>query len=341
MKSDMEQKYTSTGIKFWRHRLAMTSYKKNMGHSVISTHISPEGTCNLHCSYCSVKKRNQELRISPSTIHRYVLKLQSRGLKAVILTGGGEPLLYPYITPLVHWLGMERKLKLALITNGTVSDKLNDEVWKHFSWIRVSINRELMSKISIPTKHLNRNCIVGGSKVVTFKDTLDDMHQAVEVADRIGARYVRVLPDCTQKDEDVNQAHLRIDELLAELDDPRFFRQHKRKASPKCKKCHQAYFRPYLSEEVFKGTQESGSVYPCDSVVLNSQATRFEQKYQLCRAADVLEFMEGRIGQSFDASKDCPGCVFTENVNMLDDWKNTGIDRFKEFPEQLVHEAFI
>jgi hypothetical protein len=41
-KSEMEHKYTSTGIKFWRHKTQMDSYKLNLPNSVISTHISPE-----------------------------------------------------------------------------------------------------------------------------------------------------------------------------------------------------------------------------------------------------------------------------------------------------------
>ena len=41
-KSEQEHKYTSTGIKFWRHQQQMMSYKNDEGHSVISTHISPD-----------------------------------------------------------------------------------------------------------------------------------------------------------------------------------------------------------------------------------------------------------------------------------------------------------
>jgi hypothetical protein len=50
-KSEKEHLFTSTGIKFWRHKDQMESYVNKTGKTIISTHISPEGACNLKCSY--------------------------------------------------------------------------------------------------------------------------------------------------------------------------------------------------------------------------------------------------------------------------------------------------
>ncbi|NQZ56115.1 MAG: hypothetical protein HRT88_01405, partial [Lentisphaeraceae bacterium] len=56
--TEMEHKYTSTGIKFWRHQEQMFAFKEGRPDTVISTHISPEGACNLKCPYCSVTYRD-------------------------------------------------------------------------------------------------------------------------------------------------------------------------------------------------------------------------------------------------------------------------------------------
>ena len=75
-KSLEEHKYTSTGIKFWRHQEQMINYKNNNPNSVVSTHISPEGACNLKCPYCSVTYRDTHPRIPLDTIKNYVLNLK-------------------------------------------------------------------------------------------------------------------------------------------------------------------------------------------------------------------------------------------------------------------------
>ena len=75
-KTPEEHKYTSTGIKFWRHPEQMNNYKEGNPNTVISTHISPEGACNLTCAYCSVTYRDTHSRIEMDVIKDYVTKLQ-------------------------------------------------------------------------------------------------------------------------------------------------------------------------------------------------------------------------------------------------------------------------
>jgi uncharacterized radical SAM superfamily Fe-S cluster-containing enzyme len=152
-KSRYEHSFTSTGIKFWRHQEQMLNYKNGNPNSVVSTHISPEGACNLKCPYCSVTYRKNSSRIEFDVIKDYVTKLKSRGLKAVILTGGGEPTMYKYFNELIRWL-KQQDLSVALITNGTNARLVNDDVWGMFSWVRVSVNLfdEWESKINIPIR---------------------------------------------------------------------------------------------------------------------------------------------------------------------------------------------
>ena len=54
--------------------------------------------------------------------------------------------------------------------------------------------------------------------------------------------------------------------------------------------------------------------------------------------ADVNPF---RVQQRFDAKTRCTGCVFTDNVNMLDNFVNDKVDRFADFDQPLMHEEFV
>ena len=333
-KSEKEHKYTSTGVKFWRHRKQLESYLTEDGYTVISTHISPEGSCNLQCSYCSVSKRDQHERIELKVIKDYVTKLYTRGLQAVILTGGGEPTLYPHFNELVSWLHNEMRLKVSLITNGT--QQLNINVWDKFDWIRVSINnfKDWQDKINIPVEAVKDSCVIGASLIYSGKNT-KILRDVSKLANKINAQYVRLLPNCMDNQKELLKWHKKLEKSMKKLNDSRFFHQFKTHGRPVSTICHQAYFRPYLSEV------DGGVVFPCDSLVLNDQIQHFANKYAICRAEDILDFMDRKVQMTFDPIVDCEGCVFTENIKLLHKWHACGINKFDKYTERLEHEEFV
>ena len=330
-KSDQENKYTSTGIKFWRHPNSMVAYKNGEPNSIISTHISPEGHCNLSCSYCSVSKRKKFERIEFETIKNYVLTLKKFGLRAVILTGGGEPTLYPQFNELVEWL-FKQDLSVALITNGTNIDRVDPKLWEIFSWVRISINFFPKYKETIKFPYIRG---VLGASVVYIGQSIEEMRDLSTFlpADRV--KYIRVLPNCLNEQEALILEHERIEKVLKQLNDKRFFQQFKIHGTPNSHVCHQAYFRPYLSEV------NGGTVFPCDSLVLNEAQAHFNEKYAICPAENISDFLNRKISMNFDPTCDCHGCVFTGNINLLDDWLTKGTEHFAEYKETITHEEFV
>ena len=352
-KSEMEQRFTSTGVKFWKHRDAMLSYKKGKGNSIISTHVSPEGNCNLRCPYCSVTNRGLRNRIEFSDIVLYLEALIERGLKAVIITGGGEPVLYPEINKLIRYIKYEKGLDVALITNGTVLEKLERDVRGVFSWLRVSINifKGWQEKIFIPEEIVNSPTTIGFSYVYTpehaFETAADvkqsDILKAIgKLMDRFGAKYLRVLPNCLVTGDVFDAEHIMIDKLIKEMNDPRMFHQLKKHRTPSLKICHQSYFRPYLSEEINPFTHKSGTVFPCDSLVLNKSVQKFIEKFVLCEPGRIKEYLDGKIRPNFVPSQDCSGCVFTNNLELIDDFVKNGAEQFSTYAGvSLSHENFV
>jgi len=349
-KSDMEHRYTSTGIKFWRHQEAMLNYKNDNPNSIISTHVSPEGACNLKCPYCSVTYRDTHSRIELEVIQDYIDKLITRGLKAVILTGGGEPTVYKQFNELVKWIKRDKGLSVALITNGTQSHRV--DCWDCFSWVRVSINifEKWEEKIQLPVNELSQDCIVGCSMVYTVEhektseqttDRLDIFKKVSNIADKVNSQYIRLLPNCLLEQKDLLIQHRSLENTLLKLNDKRFFHQHKVHRTPVESVCHQSYFRPYLSEEPYHKDGRIGAVFPCDSVVLNDAYTFFAKEYQICHASEILDFLDRKIELQFDPRKRCKGCVFTDNVDMLGAFKRGEIDKFDQYTQPLKHQEFV
>lgn len=331
-RSDSEHKYTSTGIKFWCHEEQMKNYKDGNPNTIISTHISPEGRCNLLCDYCSVTHRKVHHRIELDTIKRYITTLKKYGLKAVIVTGGGEPTLYPHINDLLVWL-KDQNLDVGMINNGTQTNRVKH--WDLLSWVRVSLNifNDWENKITFPMDEVSEDCIVGGSFVYTNQN-MDTMKRVSDLANKIGFKYVRILPNCLLEQGGLINSHNELDEMLVKINNPIFFHQQKLHATPNTEICHQSFFRPYLSEA------NGGTVYPCDSVVLNDAIAEFSEKYAICLAEDVEKYILGEIKPKFKPCDDCSGCVFETNIMMLDKWKNDGIPTIVEC-NKMNHRNFV
>jgi MoaA/NifB/PqqE/SkfB family radical SAM enzyme len=113
-------------------------------------HLMVQNHCNHDCSWCSYRLSNwknsqhfDESQHVPWKILEPTLReARAMGTKAIELTGGGEPLLYPMLEPLLDLIG-ELGFDLGIVTNGTamhpaLARKIGEiPGWK---WARVSID---------------------------------------------------------------------------------------------------------------------------------------------------------------------------------------------------------
>lgn len=135
---ELTDTFTSTGAKFFAHQEAMTKLRNGKGQPIV-THVMLTDVCNHTCAFCSVQSRagdSLEFRI----VLNYLDILQRRGLKAVILSGGGNPILYRcrktslgfnHMVRAIHGMGLE----IGLITNGM---KMMDWTGARKSWKTVA-----------------------------------------------------------------------------------------------------------------------------------------------------------------------------------------------------------
>ena len=96
--------------------------------------------CQLHCPYCSCSKRDKELSISFNLLEEYIKELRQLGLKAVTVTGGGEPLLYDRFEDVIDLLRYYG-LKIGLVTNGIAIKQYPKILFQAMDWIRVSYDK--------------------------------------------------------------------------------------------------------------------------------------------------------------------------------------------------------
>lgn len=122
---DLADVFTSRGNKFWHHPEALEGLKAGTPRPVV-THLMLTDTCQHTCAFCSVQTREGN-HLRPDQIIEYIGKLAKLGLKAVILSGGGNPILYkakcadgtPWdFNDVVTFLHNVMGLEVGVITNG-------------------------------------------------------------------------------------------------------------------------------------------------------------------------------------------------------------------------------
>ena len=96
-----EIQFTSTGEKILAHSEAVVDLRHHRRNHPVVLHIMPTERCNLRCAFCSVTHREAFPDLPFTDIEFAVESMRRRGLKAVILSGGGDPTLYPQINDLL------------------------------------------------------------------------------------------------------------------------------------------------------------------------------------------------------------------------------------------------
>ena len=101
-----------------------------------------DGICNLNCIWCCQKlsRDGRKARM----MERYIMQSLGSfcadwGIKAWRISGDSEPLLHPNIEYLIS-SGYDAGIKMGLITNGILLDKLSISDISKLSWIGVSLD---------------------------------------------------------------------------------------------------------------------------------------------------------------------------------------------------------
>lgn len=186
---EMLNEFTSTSSKLPWHRDIIDGLHENRGVPKVSG-IFITDTCQHKCAFCSTANRGKD-SLSIRQIEAYVDQLVPLGLKAVILSGGGNPILYKCretqsdFNDLVVMLN-GKGLQLGLITNGlknmvqypdgrTSWKTVRPDVLDMLTWVRISLSAwDHGEEVEIPDINPNLTAL-GGSWVYhdQYREPLD------------------------------------------------------------------------------------------------------------------------------------------------------------------------
>jgi len=391
-----EQQYTSRGEKLYYHWPIFKKYKETGYGSIIRATLTLHQLCSSHCQYCSTIARNKKDSISLDEAKDFVSKLyfdQARynqekfpehneaykkltgsdiRLKGLILSGGGQPNLWPHFEEFVLWLS-DLDVDLGLITNGFPIN-IDENIYEKFSWIRLSITPEDASphytngrfdQQYIPRTIKSNKKITFGLSYVYGAWTDDEILIRIQNAIKEwGADYCRLLTDCNLSRAAQIREHNNLASTLRRLDitdldgtpRERIFHQLKyhgtRAEANLLWDSGQCYLQIYNVFWDTTGHEEDGKsyCYPCDSITVLSESTevsftpsarRFESEtWGTVSNIDVDQLYKKSVKPYFDPRDVCASCLFMKNNQTVKDLVVSGNFDVIERDKMLEHINF-
>lgn len=101
--------------------------------------LDPTTVCDLACPECISSDVLHHGQLSKDRIVELAEELTRTGVRAVILIGGGEPLLHRAIDTVIETLH-RAGIRIGLVTNGTRIHRHIDHLAEMLSWVRVSVD---------------------------------------------------------------------------------------------------------------------------------------------------------------------------------------------------------
>ena len=167
----------------------------------VSINLDLTTACNYRCTHCiDWDILNTKHKLAEADLRESIELMAGRGLKSVILIGGGEPTLYPGFAGFTRFL-KDLGLKVSIVTNGSRGDRLLEviDVFDDKDWIRMSLDsgsNELFRAMHKPT-----------SAAVTLDAICEWVPKlkAANPAPQIGFSYIVVWSGASREEHDLHQ----------------------------------------------------------------------------------------------------------------------------------------
>jgi len=309
------QEYSTFGDKLLQHLDVLSDIQNKGKWKPITVQLCPTSVCDLNCIFCSVKNRNKILSLRLDWIKKGLKDFKDLGAKALEITGGGNPLLYPKINEVIRYalgLGYE----IGIISNSARPAKfLSKENLGFITWYRASLNGldagiDDFDFDAIPKGRL------GFSYIINEKTTEEILRKIVDLVNKYpDIKFVRIAPNCLEGSK-IRDFKKDWGDLIDKVDSTGkfFIKEINENFKPYADYCGVGLLRPYIVED--------GYVYICSSHVLSQR--KCDEKYRLGHITDVNKIYReaNKNHKKFGAPyainpKECLYCFYHNNNKIL------------------------
>ena len=210
----MEKASPYSNLKIFGHLEEVHKVKRGERIAPIYVRIKPTNRCNQNCYYCHYKNPYLELdqyhpadEIDYEKMMEIIQDFKDIGVKAVTFSGGGEPLLYPYIEETMEAI-LNAGIDLSVITNGSLLTGKKAELLSQAKWVRISLEsgcsetyskirgvkedafHKLCENIKSFAKIKNKDCELGVNCVIG-PNNYREIYQTGQLMRELGCNHIK------------------------------------------------------------------------------------------------------------------------------------------------------
>ena len=234
----MEKASPYSNLKIFVHLEEVNKVKCGERIAPIYVRVKPTNRCNQNCYYCHYKNPYLELdqyhpadEIDREKMLEIIQDFKDIGVKAVTFSGGGEPLLYPYIEEAMAAV-LDAGIDLSVITNGILLAGRKAELLMRAKWVRISQEsgcaetysrirgvregtfHELCENIKKFAGMKNADCELGINFVIG-PDNFREVYQAGKLMQELGCDHIKYT---AMMDNDAEKTHVPFKkEVIAQI----------------------------------------------------------------------------------------------------------------------------
>ncbi|MDJ0976435.1 MAG: radical SAM protein [Planctomycetota bacterium] len=222
--------------------------------SPLSINLDLTTACNYACDHCiDWDILNSGISHEDEVLRQSLAEMRDRGLKSVILIGGGEPTVYPRFADMVRYI-KSLELQVAVVTNGSRNERILEvaDCLDSRDWVRLSLDsgtdatfqamhnpKKAITLEAIcagipPIRELNPAPRIGFSYVIVWDgaeraegappvvENIDEIAMAARLARDHGFHYISFKPMLTRAPDgaevmDPEAAHAALESVLRRI----------------------------------------------------------------------------------------------------------------------------
>jgi radical SAM protein with 4Fe4S-binding SPASM domain len=184
----------------------------------ITVEIDPSNVCNHRCLRCTFEDYHGEHqeKLSKEVMIQLADDFAEMGVKAVVWTGGGEPLLNEHMLEVFKYFA-DKNIEQGLATNGSrVTPDFYETFVKHFTYVRFSVDAassemhkqvhgtndfdkiinsiKELCKLRDKYRENNETNLDIGFSFLTHPENYKEIYDAAKLAKTLGVDYIQIKP---------------------------------------------------------------------------------------------------------------------------------------------------